>query len=142
MGEEKKIMNAEKNVEIVQNAYAAFSQGDMGALFDCFADDILWITPGNSAFAGERRGKGEVADFFRMLDEQWEILAFEPREYLASGNRVVALGRYDMRARSTGRAAASHWAMVWTVRDGKLTRFQEYTDTSTLEAVLVAAQPA
>jgi len=127
-------MSAEKNIEIVQNAYAAFSRGDMDALFNSFADDIQWLTPGNSAFAGERRGKEEIGGFFRLLDEQWEILSFEPREYIASGYRVVVLGRYDMRAKSTGRAAASHWAMVWTIRDGKLARFQEYTDTSTMEA--------
>jgi ketosteroid isomerase-like protein len=135
-------MSAERNVETIRNAYAAFSRGDMAALFEAFADDIQWITPGNTDLAGERRGKEEVAAFFRLLEQQWEVLAFEPREYIASGDRVVTLGRYDMRSRRTGRTAASHWAMVWTFRDGKATRFQEYTDTATLEGAAMAAQAA
>jgi len=61
---------------------------------------------------------------------------------IASGDRVVALGRYDARSRRTGRTAASHWAMAFTFHDGKVAHFQEYTDTSTLEAALVAAAGA
>jgi ketosteroid isomerase-like protein len=135
-------MSAEKNVETIRNAYAAFSRGDLATVLAAFADDIQWITPGTTVMAGERRGKEEVAGFFRTLEEQWEFLAFEPREYIASGDRVVALGRYDVRSRSTGRTAASHWAMVWTFRDGQATRFQEYTDTATLESAQIAAQAA
>ncbi len=136
-------MSAEKNnIETVRNAYAAYGRRDMAALFEIFSDDIQWITPGGTVLAGERRGKKEVASFFRTLEEQWEMLSFEPREYIASGDRVVALGRYDIRSRTTGSTAASHWAMVWTIHDGKATRFQEYTDTSTLEAALLAAQSA
>ncbi|MGA3024926.1 MAG: nuclear transport factor 2 family protein [Bryobacteraceae bacterium] len=127
-------MSVEDNVRLIQKAYADYSRGDMAALFDAFADDILWITPGNTELAGERQGKEEVAGFFRTLGEQWDFLAFEPREYIASGDRLVVLGRYDVRSRQTGRTAASHWAMVWTIQNGKATRFQEYTDTSTLEA--------
>ena len=91
---------------------------------------------------GRTAGKEEVAGFFRTLDEQWHFLAFEPREYIASGDRVVALGRYDVRCRQTGRAAASHWAMVWTIQNGKAIRFQEYTDTSALEAAATGAAAA
>jgi ketosteroid isomerase-like protein len=135
-------MSTEHNIQTVQKAYAAFSRGDIAGLLETLADDVLWITPGNSEAAGERNGKEEVAGFFRTIDEMWEFLAFEPREYIASGDRVVALGRYDARSRQTGRTAASHWAMVFTFRDGVVVRFQEYTDTSTLEAAFNAAAAA
>ena len=135
-------MSTEQNIQTIQRAYAAFSRGDISVTLEILSDDILWITPGNSPAAGERRGKQEVAGFFQTIDEMWEFLAFEPREFIASGDRVVALGRYDARSRQTGRPAASHWAMVFTFRDGKVIHFQEYTDTSTLEAALVAAAGA
>jgi len=135
-------MSTEQNIQTVQKAYAAFSRGDIGGVLTTLSDDILWITPGSSAAAGERRGKQEVAGFFQTINEMWEFLAFEPREFIASGDRVVALGRYDARSRQTGRTAASHWAMVFTFRDGAVVRFQEYTDTSTLEAALVAGAAA
>jgi ketosteroid isomerase-like protein len=135
-------MSVEDNVRLIQKAYADYSRGDMAALFEAFAEDIQWITPGNTELAGERQGKPEVAGFFRTLGEQWDFLAFEPREYIASGERVVVLGRYDVRSRQTGRTAASHWAMVWTIQNGKASRFQEYTDTSTLEAAAGTAAAA
>ena len=138
MSVEDEAMRVENNVRLIQKAYADFSRGDMASLLDAFSEDIQWITPGNTAVAGERRGKQEVAGFFRALGEQWDFLAFEPREYIASGERLVVLGRYDVRSRQTGRTAASHWAMVWTIQHGKATHFQEYTDTSTLEAAAAA----
>jgi len=131
-------MSAETNIQTIQKAFAAFSRGDLPAVLDVFADDIQWITPGNSELAGERNGKEEVKDFFRTLAEQWEFLAFEPGEYIPGGDRVVVLGRYEVRSRQTGRVAASHWAMVWTFRHGKAIHFQEYIDTSSLEAAQAA----
>jgi len=135
-------MSVEDNIRRIQTAFAAFERKDIQAILEPFADDVLWITPGNSAIAGERRGKEEVVGFFRTLDEMWEFLAFEPREYIGSGDRVVALGRYDVRSRKTGRTAATHWAMTFTFRDGQVVHFQEYTDTSTLEAAETAAAAA
>jgi ketosteroid isomerase-like protein len=135
-------MSAENNTEIVQKAYADFLHGDLPAVLNVFGEDILWISPGNSALSGEKRGKNEVAGFFHKLLELWEFLAFEPGEYIASGDRVVALGRYEVRSRQTGRTAATHWAMVWTFGGGKAIRFQEYMDTSALEAAELAVAAA
>jgi ketosteroid isomerase-like protein len=126
-------MNAENNVETIRKMYADYARGDMAALFDAMADDIQWITPGNSVLAGERRGREEVAAFFRTIDERLIKLVFEPRDFIPSGDRVIVFGRYEFRSRATGRTAASHWVMVWTLRNGKAAHFQEYTDTSTLE---------
>jgi len=131
-------MSAEENIQTLKNAYAAFSRGDLPSVLAAFDETIQWITPGNSALAGERNGKDEVAGFFRTVSERWDVLAFEPSEFISSGDRVVAFGRYEMRSRQTYRTAASHWAMAWTFRDGKAVRFQEYTDTATLEAAEVA----
>lgn len=132
-------MSAEKNIQIVRKAYADFSQGNIAGVLDAFADDIEWISPGSNALSGERHGKEEVAGFFRTLGGLWEFLAFEPREYFTAGDRVVVLGRYEVRSRQTGRTAATHWAMVWTFRNGKAIHFQEYMDTAALEAATVAA---
>lgn len=131
-------MSEDRNVRLVQKAYADFARGDVAAVLESFADDIVWITPGNTVLAGERQGRAEVAEFFRTLRDQWDFLDFEPKEYIASADRVVALGRYEVRSRQTGRTAASHWAMTWTIRGGKAVAFQEYTDTSNLEAAATA----
>ena len=52
-------------------------------------------------------------------------------EYVAQGDRVVALGRYRFRARATGTSFESPWAMAWTFRDGKPVDCRVFEDTET-----------
>ena len=132
-------MSAEQNTAVVQKAYADFSRGDIASLLSSLDEGVEWISPGKSPASGLRKGRAEVAEFFRIVNETWEFLSFEPRDYIATGDRVVALGHYHARSRQTGRDAGSDWAMVFTVRDGKVTRFQEYADTVILESALTAA---
>ncbi len=46
----------------------------------------------------------------------------------------MALGHYAWRVNSTGREWESDFAHVFIVRDGKIARFQEFTDTAAIEA--------
>ena len=71
-------------------------------------------------------------DFFAQLGASTEFTRFEPREFIAQGDQVVAIGEYAARVKSTGRSVASDWAMVFTVRDGKVVRFREWTDSAQL----------
>ena len=129
-------MSDNDNVKIVQDGYAEFLRGDIPAVLNRFADDLEFTTPGAPVvpYAGTKRNKNELAGFFQKLNETVNISLFEPREYVAHGDRVVALGHYAGEVRSTGKAFASDWAMVWTIRDGKVTRFHEYSDPSELKA--------
>ena len=47
-------MAGEQNVETAKKAYAAFSGGDAAGAMSNMADDIEWVTPGNSAVSGRR----------------------------------------------------------------------------------------
>ena len=40
------------------------------------------------------------------------------------------LGSYSLTIKKTGRPVKSEWAHVFTLRDGKVTRFREHTDTA------------
>ena len=81
-------------------------------------------------FFGPRKGREETAEFFRSLGEAQDVLTFNPREFVAQGDKVVALGDYSWHVKATGREFGSDWVHVWTVTDGKLSGFQEYTDTA------------
>ena len=136
-------MSVEENVALVQKQYDAFSRGDIPSLLATLDENIEWINPGAvPPLSGLRRGRDQVADFFRQVNDIWEFLSFEPREFIASGDRVIVLGHYEMRDRPTGRPTGSNWVMAWTVQNGKATRFEEYTDTQTLAASLATADSA
>jgi ketosteroid isomerase-like protein len=75
-----------------------------------------------------------VADVFQKLDASDEIEGLEPIELVAEGDRVFVTGWSHRRVRSTGRKFDNRWVMAFSVRDGKITKFQEYAGTPALAA--------
>ena len=129
-------MSAEENTRLAQSAYEAFGRGDMAALAEVMADDIEWVNPGDrdDPNAGTFRGKEAVLGWFGGLASTLDFSTFEPREFIAQGDKVVSLVYAEATVRDTGRALANHEAHVWTFRDGKLARFQNYQDTAAVAA--------
>jgi uncharacterized protein len=125
-------MNAQENTRLVQQAYQSIKAGDMQALLNTLATDVQWQLPEmeNVLFAGMWQGREAIRQFFSNVCEVQDVVEFEPEEYIAQGDKVVVLGRFLMRIKATGKDFGSDWAHVWTVKDGKVTRFYEYVDTA------------
>ena len=128
----------EQNIQTAQAGYAAFLRGDLQAIVALCDEQVEWDMPGAGVLptGGIKKGHAGVLGFFAAVAAAWDFEAFEPREYLASGDRVVVLGHYRARSRKTGRASESDWAMAWRFKDGKCIRLQEFTDTALLAAAL------
>lgn len=129
-------MSEQNNVEVVQRAYSNFKSGDVGALLEQMSEDVDWRLPEieGAPFAGARKGRGQVSEFFTSLADAQDVLSFEPREFVAQGDKVVALGRFNWRVKTTGREYGGDWAHVFTVRDGSIVGFHEYMDSAQAEA--------
>ena len=125
-------MSEQENTRIVQQAYENFKKGDLPALLNLYSDDIDWRLPKieNMPWFESRKGRQKTAEFFQSLAEAQDVLTFNPREFIAQGDKVVALGDYSWRVKATGREFGSEWAHVWAVRNGKLAGFREYSDTA------------
>jgi ketosteroid isomerase-like protein len=126
---------SEANVRTVQEAYAAFGRGDIPALLNLLTDDVEWVLPGppdRLPFAGTFRGRDEVGRFFTLLGQAVEHEQFEPRDFVAGGEGVVALGSERGRARSTGRRYETEWAMVFVLREGRIASLRVYEDTAAM----------
>jgi ketosteroid isomerase-like protein len=120
-----------ENARLVQQAYQSFKTGDIERLLDSLDTDVQWRLPemANVPFAGKWQGREAVEQFFSTVAQAQDAIEFEPEEFIAQGDKVVALGRFAWRVRATGKQFRADWAHVWTVRRGKVTRFNEYTDT-------------
>src|SRR5262245_16246256 len=128
------IMSEQQNLDVVRRAYEAFGRGDLDTLVGLMDENVEWRTPGPADLptAGTRRGRQEVAAFFGLLNQVFEIQRFEPETFLASGDRVVVLGSDPARVTATGKVPDEPWAHAFTVKDGKIVAFQEYLDTAAL----------
>jgi hypothetical protein len=129
-------MSEQENTRLAQQAYENFKSGNIPALLDLVADDVEWQLPEieHVPFAGKRRGREQVRQFFASVNQEQEALRFEPQQFIAQGDKVVVLGQYAWRVRSTGRKFESDWAHVFTVREGRVAKFQEHTDTAACAA--------
>ena len=129
-------MSKQENTQLVQLAYRNFQNGDVQSVLGSLSEDIEWVVPQVEGvpMGGTYRGVEEVGQFFSGLGDAQEPRQFEPREFVSEGERVVALGHYAWHVNSTGRQWESDFAHVFIVRDGKIARFQEFTDTAAIDA--------
>jgi ketosteroid isomerase-like protein len=135
-------MSEQENTTLVKQTYEFFKGGDIQSLLGLYSDDIDWQLPKieNVPFAGDWRGREKVGEFFSLVNELQEALQFEPTEFIAQGDKVVVLGNYTWRLKANGKEFSSDFAHVCTVKDGKIVRFHEYTDTAAASKAYAAAQ--
>lgn len=127
-------MSAEESKRVVQSVFEAFGRGDVPALLALVDDGAEWVAPGpaNVPYFGERRGREGAAEFFRHLGSEVEFESFEPGAFIAEGDRVVVLGRERGRVRRTGKTFDNDWALLFTVRGGKVAGFRIYENTAAI----------
>jgi uncharacterized protein len=127
-------MSEQGNLEIVQRGYKAFAEGDLSTLLKLLADDVEWNFP--PTYVGipwtqhPWRGRDGVLQAMKMLAEFLEFQIFQPDEFIVGTDRIVVLGHERCRVKATGRIVEAKWAQVFTLRDGKISRYREYSDTA------------
>lgn len=124
------------NVARITDGYAAFAKGDLAALNDLFAEDILWHVGGRNQLAGDYRGRDAVYRFFAKLMEVTEnTFQIDVHAVLADDTHGVAL--VFERASKGGRSVETATAHVFHLRDGMTTEFWDaYTDQYSMDELL------
>jgi ketosteroid isomerase-like protein len=126
-------MGTQESLQVVRDGFAAFGRGDMAGLLALMAEDVEWDIPGEGLpLAGAYRGRDGVASFFQKLAAEADILDFQPREFVADGDRVLVVGWERSKVKATNRTVEVDWVMAFTVRDGKVAKYRQYTDTKLL----------
>ena len=127
-------MSEQQNVEVVQQAYAAFGRGDLEGILALLDPQVAWRTPGppDLPTAGLRHGVNAVREFFGKLLDTFEITNFAPTDFLAQGDKAVVLGTSLERVKATGNAIPFRWVHIFTIRNGRIVAFEEPADVSAL----------
>ena len=122
----------ESATAVVQKAYEAFGRGDVPAILNLVADQVDWelVAPKSLAYAGKRKNKKEVGDFFADIPRTDDIHAFEPREFIAAGDQVTVLGWESSTAVETKTKFETEWVHIFTVKNGKVTRWRGFFNTA------------
>ena len=127
--------------ELIQSLYDAFARGDAGAVLAAFDPAIVWMEAENGPYADGNPyfGPHRVAQgVFARIASEWDDFFCYPDTLLQDGDTVIAAGRYRGTYRATGRALNAQFVHVWTIRDGRIVRFQQYADTARFHRVMEA----
>lgn len=120
------------SLQLVKDLYDAFSRADVPAVLAAFDPQIHWMEAESGPLAARNPylGPQAVAEgvFMRLATE---VDGFTVTVDHVSGDSetVTAQGRYRGTVNATGKKLDAQFAHIWTVRDGKLAAFQQYTDT-------------
>jgi ketosteroid isomerase-like protein len=124
------------NVARLRDGYAAFAKGDLAALDDLFAEDLLWHTGGRSQLAGDYRGREAVYGLVSKLMEITEgSFRLDLHAIFADDEHGVAL--LVTTARRGGRTITVNEVHVFHLRDGKVVEFWDaFTDQYALDELI------
>jgi ketosteroid isomerase-like protein len=103
-------------------------------------DNSHWILPGKDIlpWAGSFKGKQEIANFFTLLHQHWDVTEFTPHDMIERGDTIVTIGTSSGHPRGkSGPITLNPWVHVGKYNAvGKLIFFQEYADTAAMASAL------
>ena len=127
------------NVDLLRRVYDAFARGDIGSVLGVMTDDIQFVVAENSLFyrGTPYVGKQEIEEkLFARVGAEWDGYWIEVERLHDAGEVVVVQLRYRGTYKATGRTMAAQGVHIWTVRDGKLAKLEEYVDTAGIRDVV------
>jgi ketosteroid isomerase-like protein len=128
---------SQENVEVVRLALDAFAQRGLDAAAEYWTDDIEHRSiPGAVDDRGPMHGKDAVRAFYQDWLDTFDEFWTEPVELIDAGeDQVVSVLRMGGRAKQSGIETNLTYAVLNTIRDGKIVRGREYwTKEQALEA--------
>ena len=118
------------NGEIIKGLYNDFATGNVPGVLGTMDANISWTEAEGFMYGGAYTGPNAVLEnVFMKLGTEWEGFSAVPEQIVDGGDMVVGLGTYSGKYLKTGKSVAVPFAHAWTLRDGKIVKFVQYTDT-------------
>ncbi len=126
-------MSRQQNIEIARTLLEGIAQGrDPEEIATPLADDLVFEVQGDGdamPWIDRRTGRQALADFLRDLRALTEPLSFDVDDILASDDRAAIIGTLKTRIKATDKVMASQFAIVLTITNRIVTRFQMLEDS-------------
>ena len=126
MGQPENVAIAQKLLEGIGNGRAP---SEIASLFH---PDLLFEIQGDDGvlpWIGRKTGRQAVADFIRDTREMTVPVTFHVEDILSSDTRVAIIGALQTKIKATGKVTATQFAIVLTIAEGLVARFQMLEDS-------------
>ena len=112
------------NVDVVLTIYDRIARGE--STRELFHEDVEWSMPHPG---GEARGLEEVGAFWRGYEAAWTERVLEVEEVRPiDDERVLVFFTETAVGRASGIEMDASPGAIWTLRDGRVARFQAWVD--------------
>jgi len=135
----------DSNVTVLKEAYRQWHDTKGGSVdhwLTLMTDDVKFrsLAEGTKPmeFTCTSSCKSDVQRYFAGLTEDWQMNYYRMDEYIAQGDRVVALGSCSFKHKKTGKILETPKADFHKFRDGKICEFFELYDTAQALGVATA----
>ena len=119
--------------------YAAFAKSDIPTVLASLDPQVEWWEAENFIYADSNPYLGPEAvltGVFMRIASDWDGFAVTPQEVIDGGDIAISQGHYSGTYKKTGKQARAQFAHFFTFRDGKIVKFQQYTDTAQFKQVV------
>ena len=128
------------NVDVVKKVYEAFARGEIPTVLGAMDPGIRWYPAEGHPYMSSGKaliGHDAILNgLFARIAADWDAFAVHPQSFYDAGDTVIVEARYGGTYKPTGRSLDAQGCHLWDVKDGKVTRFQQYVDTAKLQDVM------
>jgi ketosteroid isomerase-like protein len=115
-----------ENVEVVRRLHEAATSRDVTTVLALY-DPAVELDASRVQIVGFMgqdvyRGHEGLRRFFAEWHEAWESIDYSFEELIDAGEQVVSVVTRRARGRASGADVEWHLALVWTLREGRVTR--------------------
>jgi ketosteroid isomerase-like protein len=97
-----------------------------------FSENMDWEIAGDTGvlpWIGQKSGRAAITDFINDSRDLIERISFDIHDLLAGDNRAVIVGSLASRLKRTGKVIKTDFAIVLTVANAEIVRFQMLEDS-------------
>ncbi len=124
------------NLTVIQGLYDNFAKGDVPAVLAAMNANVVWNEAEGNEYADGNPYIGPDAVlkgvFERVVGDHEYFHLVDIQLHQMSNNQVLSTLRYQAKRKDNGAMLDAQAAHYWTLKDGKVTVFQQYVDTKQL----------
>jgi uncharacterized protein (TIGR02246 family) len=125
--------------DVIQELVKRWNAGDVEGSLELYADDAVMVSGTDWPEQNELRGREAIRGNMEEWRAVWESSEVEAGPVETFGDKIVVSGTWITRGRSSGASGTMSFAILCTLRDGKIEFLEWFLDH---DAAVAAARSA
>ncbi|GBF49976.1 snoaL-like domain protein [Leptospira ryugenii] len=121
-------MDIQNNKKIVAEFFSNLNARDMNAAFALLDESLHWWILGNIPVSGDYDLK-KISLGLKLIFRAFDNFQFTCKQFTGEEDRVSLIAESHGIRKSTGKAYNNQYHFLFTIKNGKIIKVQEYFDT-------------